>query len=378
MAERVDAPSRRSRERERGKRVRLTARAYLAATAGPRRQPGFGRRPLPLEGFLFPATYDFTRANDLARSSSPRSSRPSARNWAKVNLALRALEEPDAVRRADHRLDDREGDASRPRSGSSSSAVIYNRLHERMPLGIDATLRYGLHIPPTESITQSQLDSHNPVQHAQRDPGPAADADREPRARLAPGGRAPGAGRLPLLRRASRTRSTTSSRRARPRSSATRPTHGYRDRRRDALVALLGHPVAELALAADAERGLRRAGLDWAYVAARRRAGRAGEAVAGWSRAGFAGANVTIPHKQAVGGALRRGRGRVGEHARLPRRPRARLQHRQGDRGRDRGRARLPDRRGRCGAGAAARRCRARCACSRAAASGRPTPPAAT
>ena len=25
-----------------------------------------------------------------------------------------------------------------------------------MPLGIDATLRYGLHIPPTESLTQSR------------------------------------------------------------------------------------------------------------------------------------------------------------------------------------------------------------------------------
>jgi UPF0755 protein len=31
-----------------------------------------------------------------------------------------------------------------------------------MPLGIDSTLRYGLHIPPTKSILQSQLDSNNP------------------------------------------------------------------------------------------------------------------------------------------------------------------------------------------------------------------------
>jgi cell division protein YceG involved in septum cleavage len=31
-----------------------------------------------------------------------------------------------------------------------------------MPLGIDATLRYGLHIPPTESIHQSQLQTPNP------------------------------------------------------------------------------------------------------------------------------------------------------------------------------------------------------------------------
>ncbi len=42
------------------------------------------------------------------------------------------------------------------------SAVIYNRLHAQMPLGIDATLRYGLHIPPTQSILESQLQSDSP------------------------------------------------------------------------------------------------------------------------------------------------------------------------------------------------------------------------
>jgi UPF0755 protein len=31
-----------------------------------------------------------------------------------------------------------------------------------MQLGIDATLRYGLHIPPTSSITASELASANP------------------------------------------------------------------------------------------------------------------------------------------------------------------------------------------------------------------------
>ena len=40
--------------------------------------------------------------------------------------------------------------------------MIYNRLHARMPLGIDATLRYGLHIPPTQSILESQLQSDSP------------------------------------------------------------------------------------------------------------------------------------------------------------------------------------------------------------------------
>jgi UPF0755 protein len=31
-----------------------------------------------------------------------------------------------------------------------------------MPLGIDATLRYGLHIPATKSITHAELQSNNP------------------------------------------------------------------------------------------------------------------------------------------------------------------------------------------------------------------------
>jgi cell division protein YceG involved in septum cleavage len=42
------------------------------------------------------------------------------------------------------------------------AAVIYNRLHERMPIGIDAALRYGLHIPPTQSITRAALRSNSP------------------------------------------------------------------------------------------------------------------------------------------------------------------------------------------------------------------------
>ncbi len=42
------------------------------------------------------------------------------------------------------------------------AAVIYNRLHDGMQLGIDATLRYGLHISPTQSIRVSQLQNPTP------------------------------------------------------------------------------------------------------------------------------------------------------------------------------------------------------------------------
>ena len=42
------------------------------------------------------------------------------------------------------------------------AAVIYNRLHDGMPLGIDATTRYGFNVPPTQPLLDSQLNSLNP------------------------------------------------------------------------------------------------------------------------------------------------------------------------------------------------------------------------
>jgi shikimate dehydrogenase len=66
------------------------------------------------------------------------------------------------------------------------------------------------------------------------------------------------------------------------------------------LVALLGHPVAgslspRMQNAAFAARAL-----DWAYVPLDVEPGRLEAAVAGLVAGGYAGANVTIPHKQAV------------------------------------------------------------------------------
>ena len=42
------------------------------------------------------------------------------------------------------------------------AAVIYNRLDHDMPLGIDATLRYGLGIPGTRPLTKAHLASNSP------------------------------------------------------------------------------------------------------------------------------------------------------------------------------------------------------------------------
>jgi UPF0755 protein len=159
MAARVTAVAQIA-QRERGKRVRLKEKTYLGATTRPRRQPGFGPKAYPLEGFLFPATYDFT-----ARETSPQLVAAQLKafrtNWAKLNLAYarsKNLTAYDVLTIAS--LIEKETPA--PEERQLVSAVIYNRLHARMNLGIDATTRYGLHVPPTESLTQSELNSDNP------------------------------------------------------------------------------------------------------------------------------------------------------------------------------------------------------------------------
>jgi peptidoglycan lytic transglycosylase G len=165
MAERVTAVARIAKE-ERGKQPRLSAREYLAVTRSPRRERGFGRARLPLEGFLFPATYDFT-----ARTTAPqfvaRQLEAFRRNWAQLNLRYarsKNLTPYDVLTIAS--MVERE--AAAPEERQLVAAVIYNRLHKRMPLGIDATLRYGLHIPPTQSILQSQLDTPSPYNTGKR------------------------------------------------------------------------------------------------------------------------------------------------------------------------------------------------------------------
>jgi uncharacterized YceG family protein len=172
MAARVTAVAQIA-QRERGKRVRLKAQPYLAATARPRRQPGFGAKAYSLEGFLFPATYEFT-----ARETSPQLVAAQLKafraNWAKLNLGYarsKNLTPYDLLIIAS--MIEKETPA--PEERQLVSAVIYNRLHARMALGIDAALRYGLDIPPTESIHESQLANPTPYnlrKHAGLPPTP--------------------------------------------------------------------------------------------------------------------------------------------------------------------------------------------------------------
>jgi len=157
MAERVAAVAGIA-ERKRGKKVKLSSPAYLAATRRPRPELGFGRRPL--EGFLFPATYDFTARTTSAQLAA-KQLEAFRRNWSKLNLGYarsKNLTPYDVLIIASMV----EKETLSPDERELVSAVIYNRLHKRMALQIDATLRYGLHIPPTESIRLSQLESDNP------------------------------------------------------------------------------------------------------------------------------------------------------------------------------------------------------------------------
>ena len=66
------------------------------------------------------------------------------------------------------------------------------------------------------------------------------------------------------------------------------------------LVGLLGWPTAHSLSPPMQNAGFAALGLDWAYVPLPTPPERLGEALRGLVAAGFAGANVTIPHKEAV------------------------------------------------------------------------------
>jgi UPF0755 protein len=174
MAERVTAVDEIALRR-RGVRPKLSATAYLRATSGKVRVPGFGRARYPYEGFLFPATYDFfkkTTSKQLVRDQLDAFSE----NWAQVNLRYaqrKNLTPYDVLIIAS--MVEKEAQASKERP--LVAAVIYNRLHERMRLEIDATIRYGLDVPATESLRESQLKDPTPYNtrvHAGLPPTPIA------------------------------------------------------------------------------------------------------------------------------------------------------------------------------------------------------------
>jgi uncharacterized YceG family protein len=146
--------------RKRKVKPRLSRAAYLAATAKPRVPPCFGNKVQAVEGFLFPATYEFFKDTTSAQLVQDQLD-AFCENWKQLDLRYarsKNLTPYDVLIIASMV----EKETLSPDERQLVSAVIYNRLHAGMSLGIDATLRYGLDISPTESIRQSQLESDSP------------------------------------------------------------------------------------------------------------------------------------------------------------------------------------------------------------------------
>jgi UPF0755 protein len=147
---------------KRGVTPRLTKTGYLEAS-GAAVPPAEFRRDWKLssiEGFLFPATYEFTKLTSSAKLVSDQL-RAFRRSWRKVNLRYarsKNLTPYDVLIIASMI----EEETVVPRERRLVAAVIYNRLRNDMPLGIDATIRYGRNVPGTEPLRQSDIQSDSP------------------------------------------------------------------------------------------------------------------------------------------------------------------------------------------------------------------------
>jgi UPF0755 protein len=145
---------------------------YLVATK--QRPPrGYGAdHARDLEGFLFPATYQLKPRTDVSVLVA-KQLQAFKRNFGTVNLAAarrKNLTPYDVLTIAS--LVERETAA--PRERGLIASVIYNRLHARTPLGIDATTRFEFN-KWSGALTRSELASPSPYNtriHAGLPPGP--------------------------------------------------------------------------------------------------------------------------------------------------------------------------------------------------------------
>jgi len=161
MAQRIAAVNTIAKER-RNVTPKLKAAEYRRLTRRSKLPGEFAGdgKSRPLEGFLFPATYEFL-PNTTTKQLVNKQLVAFNKAWSQVDLGYaesKNLTPYDVLIIASMV----EKETLAPDERSKVAAVIYNRLKAGMTLGIDATLRYGLDIPPTESIRQSQLDSDNP------------------------------------------------------------------------------------------------------------------------------------------------------------------------------------------------------------------------
>ena len=138
----------------------LAANAYAKATQNAKIPAGFRQDARGIEGFLFPATYEFTPKTTAKKLVDDQLAH-FATNWKKVDMAYareKNLTPYDVLIIASMV----EKETIAPDERPKVAAVIYNRLKAGMPLGIDATIRYGLDVPGTEALRVSQLESDNP------------------------------------------------------------------------------------------------------------------------------------------------------------------------------------------------------------------------
>ena len=166
MAERIGEVNKIAK-RKRKIRTRLVPKTYLRLTEDIKAPRGFPTVP-HLEGFLFPATYDFT-ADTATRDLVEMQLEAFEKAWRELDLDYarsKNLTAYDVLIVAS--MIEKEVQVAKERP--LVAAVIYNRLKLDMTLGIDATLRYGLDIPPTESITESQLEDPTPY-NTRENPG---------------------------------------------------------------------------------------------------------------------------------------------------------------------------------------------------------------
>ena len=138
---------------------RLTAKAYAAALKTTK--PPVVFRPYlhgaSIEGFLFPSLYKFG-VNDTAAQLIRLQLTEFGREWKRLG-SIDAAANPYEVLTVASMV---EREAAVPSERPLVAAVIYNRLEQDMPLGIDATLRYGLGISGTRPLTKSELASPTP------------------------------------------------------------------------------------------------------------------------------------------------------------------------------------------------------------------------
>jgi uncharacterized YceG family protein len=177
MAERIGEVNQIAKQK-RNVTPKLSPPRYLALTAGSSRVPKqflSQGRPPNLEGFLFPATYEFTKRT-TTRQLVNHQLATFQKNWGAINLRYaksKNLTPYDVLIIASMI----EKEVIAPEERPLVAGVIYNRLHAGMVLGIDATIRYGLDVPPTESLRESHLADPTPYntrKHAGLPPTPIA------------------------------------------------------------------------------------------------------------------------------------------------------------------------------------------------------------